>query len=118
MASTALVKAELHSDITEITGRQKVAVLCMALGPDIAAKITQRLNPDEIDAISFEIARMDRIDVKTVEKVMEEWNTSIMVADSLASGGIEVAREILEKAFGQRKATTILERIQSQLANT
>jgi flagellar motor switch protein FliG len=118
MGSTALVKAELHSDFAEISGRQKVAVLCMALGPDIAAKITQRLSNDEVDAISFEIARMDRIDVKTVERVMEEWNTSIMVADSLASGGLDVAREILEKAFGQRKAQSILERIQSQLANT
>src|SRR5438105_8116685 len=118
MASTALVRADLLMDLEEMPGRQKVAVLCMALGPDLAAKITQKLNQDEVDAISFEIARMDRVEVKTVDRVLDEWLTSILVADSMASGGIDVAREILEKAFGQRKAQAILERISSQLANT
>jgi flagellar motor switch protein FliG len=119
--TTALVRADAWRDMAtedEVSGRMKVAVLCMALGADVAAKITQKLNQDEVDAISYEIARMDKVDPRLVESVLEEWLTSIMAADSLASGGIEVAREILEKAFGARKAQQILERIQSQLANT
>lgn len=116
--ANALVRTEPLRDTEEIAGRVKVAVLCMALGSDVAAKITQKLNQEEVDAIYFEIARMDRVDVKLVDQVLDEWLTSIMVADSLAAGGIDVAREILEKAFGARKAQQILERIQSQLANT
>lgn len=50
--------------------------------------------------------------------MLEEWLTRIMVADSLASGGIDMAREILEKAFGPRKAQQVLERIQGQLQNS
>jgi flagellar motor switch protein FliG len=101
-----------------LTGRQKVAVLCLALGSDVAAQITQRLPADEVDAISFEIARMESISPSVVDLVLDEWLTRITVADSLASGGMEAAREILEKAFGQRKAQQVLERIQGQLHNT
>lgn len=99
----------------DLSGRQKVAVLCLALGSDLAAQITQRLGTDEVDAISFEIARMESISPQVVDGVLEEWLTRILVADSLASGGLDVAREILEKAFGQRKAQQVLERIQGQL---
>ena len=115
--STALARTN-PVDLDALNGRQKVAVLCMALGADAAAKITQKLAPDEVDAISFEIARMEHVDAPMVEGVLEEWLTRIVVADSLASGGLEVAKEILEKAFGARKAQVVLERITNQLQNT
>jgi len=124
VASTAVATipsgalATAHAALDTLNGRQKVAVLCLALGSDIAAQVTQRLSPDEIDVISFEIAKMDSISPDVVDAVLEEWLTRIMVADSLASGGLEAAREILEKAFGPRKAQQVLERIQGQLHNT
>jgi len=102
----------------QLTGRQKVAIICMALGPDSAAKITQKLAPEEVDAISFEIARMEHVSGPMVEGILEEWLTRMLAADSLASGGLQIAREILEKAFGPRKAQQVLERIQSQLTSS
>ena len=100
-----------------LSGRQKVAIICMALGSDAAAKLTQRMTADEVDAISFEIARMDNVGGPMVENVLEEWLTRMLAADSLAAGGLQVARDILEKAFGSRKAQQVLERIQSQLTS-
>ncbi len=84
----------------------------------MAAQLTQRLGAEEVDAISFEIARMESISPDIVDAVLEEWLTRLMVADSLAAGGLEAAREILEKAFGSRKAQQVLERIQGQLNNS
>lgn len=117
MESTALATRGTPGRLTaeDLNGRQKVAVLCLALGSDLAAQLTQRLASDEVDAISFEIARMESISPDVVDGVLEEWLTRTMVADSLASGGIDAAREILEKAFGARKAAQVLERIQGQL---
>lgn len=100
-----------------LSGRQKVAIICMALGSDAAAKLTQRMTAEEVDAISFEIARMDNVAGGMVESVLDEWLTRMLAADSLASGGMQVAREILEKAFGSRKAQQVLERIQSQITS-
>jgi flagellar motor switch protein FliG len=95
-----------------------VAIVCMALGSDAAAKLTQKMTPEDVDAISFEIARMDNVSGAAVESVLDEWLARMLAADSLASGGLQVAREILEKAFGTRKAGQVLERIQSQLTSS
>jgi flagellar motor switch protein FliG len=113
---TALARQSLTPP-EALTGRQKVAIVCMALGPDNAAKLTQRMSADEVDAISFEIARMENVSAPLVESVLEEWFTRMFAAHSLASGGLQVASEILEKAFGPRKAQVILERISSQLTS-
>lgn len=63
MASTAVATrpSASASEIEVLSGRRKAAILCLALGSDSAAKITQKLAPDEVDAISFEIARMESI---------------------------------------------------------
>jgi flagellar motor switch protein FliG len=121
MAGTALAPRTTATDVAEasaISGRQKAAILCLALGSDVAAKVTQRLAADEVDAISFEIARMEQVSPQLVDSVLDEWLTRILVADSLAQGGMDAARDILEKAFGNRKATQVLDRINGQLQNT
>ncbi len=116
MSPSALVRSA--SEYERLGGRQKAAILCMAMGADFAARITQRLTPEEAETISFEIARMEHVSGETVESVMSEWLETALAADALAGGGVDYAREILEKAFGSQKATSILRRIQSQLADT
>jgi flagellar motor switch protein FliG len=104
-------------DLDGLNGPQKAAILCMVLGAESAAKITQKLSAEDVETISFEIARMDRVSGETAEAVLNEWLEIMVAADSLASGGIDYAREVLEKAFGMGKATTMLKRIQLQLAD-
>ncbi|HUX32318.1 MAG TPA: flagellar motor switch protein FliG [Gemmatimonadaceae bacterium] len=102
----------------DLSGRQKAAVLCLVLGSEAAAKVTQRLSADEVEALSFEIARLDRVGHEAVEAIVGEWLAEFMAAESLAEGGMDAAREILEKALGPRKAQQVLDRVQSQLADT
>ena len=119
--STALAqftetKAVLHG--RPLTGRQKVAVLCMAVGTEFAAKITTGLSSDEAELISFEIAQLDRVPQELMEAVLSEWLESTLGIASLTTGGLEYAREVLEKAFGKSRADGILRRITNQLADT
>ncbi len=99
----------------ELTGRQKVAILLMAVGEEASAQITTSMAPEEVEAISFEIAKMDRVAPETVEAVLEEWQHTEQAAFSLASGGVDFARRVLEKAFGASKAAQVLKRIEAQL---
>lgn len=101
-----------------LTGRQKVAVLCMALGSESAARITQRLSNEEAEAISYEIARLDAVTAELAEEVLSEWLELTLALDSVSSGGLDYAKEVLEKAYGMSRAQQILKRIQSQLADT
>src|SRR5471030_618576 len=89
----------------------------MVLGAESAAMITKRLSPEDVETISFEIARMDRVSGHAAEAVLNEWLEIMVAADSLASGVIDYARDVLEKAFGSNKASAMLRRIQLQLAD-
>ena len=119
MASTAVARTGRDAAAgARLNGRQKVAVLCMALGSEQAAKITQRLSPEEAEAISFEIARLDAILANLTEEVLSEWLEVSLALDSFSAGGLEYAKEVLEKAYGTARAQQILKRIQSQLADS
>ena len=108
---------QIKPDTGELNGVKKAAILCMVLGAESAAKITQKLSPEDVETISFEIARMDRVSGEMAEAVLNEWLEIMVAADSLASGGLEYAKEVLEKAFGAGKANAMLRRIQLQLAD-
>ena len=111
-ASTALVR---RTTLADLTGRQKAAILLMQVGGDAQAAIMEGIAPDEVEAISFEIAKMDRIDPELVEVVIEEWQHTEEAAFSLASGGVDVAYRVLVKAFGEQRAGQVLKRIEAQL---
>ncbi len=115
--STAVAR-QAKDPARRLVGREKVAVLCMALGTETAAKITQRLTTEEAEAISFEIARLDALPAEVVEEVLSEWLEISLAVDSFSAGGLEYAKEVLEKAYGLSRAQQILKRIQSQLADT
>lgn len=101
--------------VEDLTGRQKVAVLCMALGPEAAAKLTQHMESEELEEITLEIARMEHVPADIAEAVLEEWEKTEQAAHSLTQGGVEYARQLLEQALGPQKAALVLKRIESQL---
>ena len=113
----AMNLARTHQ-LSQLTGAQKAAILCMVLGSESAAMITQKLGQEEVELISFEIARMDRVSNEATDAVLAEWIEVMMAADSIAAGGLDFAREVLEKAFGPQKAAAMFKRIQSQISDT
>ena len=101
-----------------LTGRQKVAILCMAIGTEHAAKITGALQADEAEIVALEMAQLDRVPPSTVDAVLAEWLETTLGVDSISTGGVEFAKDVLEKAFGPAKAQSILKRIEGQLADS
>ena len=104
--------------LEQLNGAQKAAILCMVLGSESASMITQKLAQEEVEQISFEIARMDRVSSEATDAVLSEWLEVMFAADSIAAGGVEFAREVLERAFGAQKSTSIMKRIQTQISET
>jgi flagellar motor switch protein FliG len=115
---TALIPIDSRMGFADLSGRQKVAVLCMALGSEEAVKLTQSLSPEEAEEISLHIAQMEQVSAETVEAVFNEWIELALAVDSVAIGGLKYATELLEKSFGSIKANQTLKRIQSQLADS
>jgi len=110
------VIATAHSE--DMTGRRKSAVLCMAMGAESAAKVMQQLRPEEVEALSLEIATLQQVDRATTSSVLNEYYDVARAVESIAVGGVEVARQILEHAVGAQRAQAILDRIQEQMVDT
>ncbi|HEV3389204.1 MAG TPA: flagellar motor switch protein FliG [Solirubrobacteraceae bacterium] len=97
----------------EIKGRRKAAVLLVALGPDRAAEVFKHLRDEEIETLSLEMAGLHRVDHRVTEAVFEELALTVEAYDSLLSGGVDYAREVLERALGPERALEIIGRLSS-----
>jgi flagellar motor switch protein FliG len=104
-----------HSKITQYTGKQKAAIFLITLGPEVAAEIFKHLREDEIETLTFEMAKLDKITPEDKEAVLLEFNELMMAQEFITTGGIDYAREVLEKALGTQKAIDIINRLTSSL---
>jgi flagellar motor switch protein FliG len=96
---------------SSLTGRKKAAVLLVSLGTDRAADVFRHLREDEIESLSLEMAKLQRVDPATTGEVLQELAATVQAFDSLTSGGVEFAREVLEQALGSERAAEIIGRL-------
>jgi flagellar motor switch protein FliG len=113
MATTTLARGS-----ESLSGAQKCAVLCMVMGTEQAAKVMQLLTPAEVENLSREIAGLPRVPAPSVDGVLQEYREVSRAVASVAQGGVDFARAILEQALGPQRARAILERIQHQMVET
>jgi flagellar motor switch protein FliG len=105
------------SSVDRMTGHQKTAVLLMAMGTERAAKILQSMRETEVTEVMAEVARMNDIDEKVVEAVLGEFALIASARRHVAIGGVEVARELLEAAVGDRRAEEIFNQLSMTLVS-
>ena len=98
-----------------ITGRQKAAILMVTLGPELSANIYKHLREEEIEDLTLEIANIRRVEPEAKEAVLSEFKEIALAQEYITSGGIEYARELLDKAFGTAKAEEIIRRLTASL---
>lgn len=99
----------------ELTGKQKAAILLLSLGSEISAGIMKNLREDEIEELSLEIANIRRVPSEVKDQVLEEFYQICLAQEFILSGGIDSAREILEKALGSHKAHDIIGKLTASL---
>lgn len=98
-----------------ISGKEKAAILLIALGPDKSAKIFKHLQEEEIEELTLEIANMRKISPEEKDKVLEEFYQICLAQEYISEGGIHYAKEILEKALGSQKAFDIVNKLTASL---
>ncbi len=99
-----------------LTNRKKAAILLLTVGPESAANVYRNLSDKEIEQITFEIANVGNITPETKQNVVEEFYHTAMAKQYMSHGGINTARDILEKALGNEKAMEIIESLQGVLS--
>ena len=96
---------------SQLSGRQKAAVLLMTMDVDTAAQILKNLEISEVEQLSVEITNFKDLSQDIIEEVIEEFYQLISASNYLVEGGIEYAQILLEKTYGLDRAKEIMEKI-------
>jgi flagellar motor switch protein FliG len=95
----------------ELKGIEKVAVFLITLGPEVSARILRRFSESEIERITMEIANTTSVSSEKVEGVLEEFLLLSEAQQYMVDGGINYAKDILERTLGNQKASTIIKKL-------
>ena len=101
----------------ELTYPQKAAAVIVSLGAEKASLLYQYMEPEDVETLTLEVARLGMLDAETTEAVLEEFYQSCMTNKAVTEGGLEYARAVLEKAFGSQAAINLLDKVTKSLKN-
>ena len=99
----------------EISNRQKAAILLISLGPEVAANVYKHLREEEIEQLTLEIATLRKVESEDRNNILQEFHDLAIAEEYISQGGIEYAKEILQKALGSERAISILEKLTATL---
>ena len=100
---------------SELTGKQKAAILLITLGPDVSARVFRHLREDEIEDLTLEIAALPRVEPEYKDAIMSEFHELCLASEYISQGGIDYAKEVLEKALGEERAHEVITRLTASL---
>ncbi|KGG80758.1 flagellar motor switch protein FliG [Caloranaerobacter azorensis H53214] len=105
----------MSSRLQQLTGREKAAILLITLGPQKSAEIFKHLNDEEIEELTLEIANIRMVSPEEKEKVLEDFYQLCLAQEYISEGGINYAKDVLERALGSQKAIDIINRLTASL---
>lgn len=109
--SESAEKDSKATGIVRLTGRQKAAIVLVALGPELAARVMKNLDEDEIERLTWEIFNVETVEDEYREAVLEEAYRKATGRDFAAKGGESFARQLLSHSMGSQRAEQMIERL-------
>ena len=95
-----------------LTGPQKTAVLCLALGEKFTGEVFKHLDRKEIARISKAMMDMDTVPKEQVEEVINEFNDSLQLGKDMVVGGPDQVRRMLTKTLDSDTAKYIMDSLE------
>lgn len=101
----------------ELTSKQKAALVVVSLGTDRASALYKFLSEADIEELTYEVARMGKTTNADVESTLDDFYKMCLTHKMMTDGGLDYARSVLEKAFGESTARNLLEKVSKTLAS-
>src|SRR3979411_1963311 len=97
--------------VPDMTGPEKAAILMITIGLELAASIFKFLRQDEVERVVLEIAKISTVSIDKRDAVIQEAYQRAIALKYINEGGIEYAKEILERSFGAGQADDMTNRL-------
>lgn len=99
----------------KLTPTERAAMVIISLGSENASQVYKYLREDEIETLSLEVAKMDRMQPDEMKEVIDDFYGLCVTQKIIAEGGVAYAKDVLEKAFGPQQAVNLMERVSKSL---
>lgn len=99
----------------QLTPVQRAAAVVIALGADRASEVYRYLKDDEVEQISLEIAKLNRLSPEDMQSTIEDFYGLCVTQKVTTEGGVLYAKDVLEKAFGPEQASSYMDRLSKSL---
>jgi flagellar motor switch protein FliG len=100
---------------TALTPIEKASILLVSIGKDHSAELYKYLSEEEVESLTMGIAMLRRVDAETREKVVGEFYEMCLANKFMQEGGIDYARELLNRSMGQARADELIHRLTTSL---
>ena len=97
------------------SSKDKAAILMITIGKEYAAKVYKYLTEEEIEQMTLSITSMRRVEPEIKDAIAQEFIQMCIAQKYISEGGIDYAREVLDKAFGEDKANDLIMKLSSSL---
>ena len=101
----------------ELSTPQKAAAVIIALGAEKASLLYKYMEDEEVEQLTLEVARLGVLSTQQTEDVLNEFYQLCLTNKAVTEGGLEYARAVLEKAYGEQAAAELLGKVTKSLKN-
>ena len=109
--------AAKSSKTVELSTAQKAAAVIIALGAEKASLLYKFMEDEEVEQLTLEVARLGVLTVQQTEDILNEFYQLCLTNKAVTEGGLEYARAVLEKAYGEQAAAELLGKVTKSLKN-
>lgn len=102
---------------TSLHNTQKAAAIIVALGAEKASHLYKYMEPEDVEQLTIEVARLGYLDSSQTEDVLGDFYRQCQTNKAVTEGGLEYARTVLEKAYGEDAAQELLNKVTKTLKN-
>ena len=101
-----------------LTRQQKAAAVIVSLGTDKASQLYQYMDPEDVEQITLEVAKLGYLDSSATEDVLTEYYQMCMTNKAVTEAAWNTPGLYWKKAFGQQTATSLLEKVTKSAEKT
>ena len=102
---------KLQTEMSNLSGAQRAAVLMLLLGEQQASEIVKFMNPQEVQTLGGAMVDVSDVSQEAVNAILDEFVGTIKKQSSLGLGNTDYVEKVFKRALGDDKAASVLGRI-------